>query len=104
MKSFFNVAPELPPPPYASLMTRPVPAGLAWAGSAVAVRPVTATPRPRAAASPCRDEGLGEGMGGPSESAVVGGESEEARCRGPSGESDARHPNPDDAGSTRLPR
>src|SRR6476661_7069715 len=55
-KSFLYVAPELPPPPYTSLMTRPVPAGLADADG---VRPsrasgVTASARAVARAPPRR--------------------------------------------------
>ncbi len=34
MKSLVYVAPLLPPPPYTSLITRPVPAGFADAGRA----------------------------------------------------------------------
>jgi hypothetical protein len=40
-KSLVYVAPELPPPPYASLITRPVPAVLAEAGAAS--RPLATT-------------------------------------------------------------
>src|SRR5262245_11748787 len=53
MKSLVYWAPALPPPPYTSLMTRPVPAGLAVAGgvrasgpATIAKQSVAAPPRP----------------------------------------------------------
>src|SRR5689334_825171 len=61
-KSFLYVAPEFPPPPYTSLMTRPVPAGLADAagmspsGAATSARVAAATPpRTRRCALVTRD-------------------------------------------------
>ncbi len=53
-KSALRLAPELPPPPYTSVMIRPVLA--AWAGAAISARGAASRPSTLAATSPRRRE------------------------------------------------